>query len=1037
LKTRILPGFIFIAFLFIQNAYAATDTWTGASNRNWGNGLNWSIGRAPNGGDDVTIGGGTAFAPTLNFAATIKSLTVNSSVTLTLIEPLIVNKTLDVTGGTLTFSGIRSAIFGFKATINSSCGVIIGVGDTITFTKNLMVSAGAAFTNAGIVNIDGGLTAAGNPSPVINTGTINISSSLLDIEPGGSVKNTGTIITNAGSTVRLGGDPSPLNNNVNGVFTATSTAFVMAAGSSITNTGGTFTVTSSTIDCFGNSTPILNRNSGLTTGNFTLSATAVTFNRVNSIINYGSFTVNNGSTITTTVNANTCSVTNYGTFYAGTSNSPCTITYAIGSNLAINNSSRTIGATTYNGTFYLGSTSIIYPSVASSSINNSAGCTFTLQSDSYGSAAIGALSGTITGTYNVERYLSGGSSAYRSYRDLSSPVYETTIGGNNVYSINYVKLSALLTGSAGTAGGFDKAGNPTLYLYRDNLAPSNSSFTGGNFRGVGDISADPAYTIDIDGGGYGIPVGNGFMFFDRGDRTTNLANKYSPGTVAESITLTASGTLNTGPILVKPWFTLLPTLDYTAVTGNASVLGLAFVGNPYASSIDWDTFSSATSTNGIYGPNVSPFIYILDPVSGSYNVYQQGNGGFGTIASSGSNIIPSGQGFFVSAFAPGASLTFNEAAKTSQQATHANGNLFLGPPPLAVVNQFLNLKLVKDSVHTDGLLIKFASNARHEYALGEDAVYKPSNGPVSLSSMSADSIALAINAQPLPKLTPTIIPINVNATTDGTYQFKMAALKGIPDLYDIWLKDAYTGDSLDIKHNPTYSFTIINNDAASYAGRFNLVIRENPELMVHLLNFTATKVTDGAQAVWTTENEQNYTNFTVERSSDGGANFAVVGGYPSDGLGTYSLLDKTPPVGNDLYRLKTVDVNGTVIYSNVVKLMYTNSNGLAKNNISIYPNPASGVIHLNVNENSNNLTPGISGLHTSGLNQGLTTTVQTTAKTYDIKIISVTGSVITSVTSSSSTWQDNVTTLSPGTYIVEVINSKDKTLVGKSTFVKM
>jgi len=1036
LKTQLL--FIVIALLFVENAYAVTDTWTGANNRNWGNGLNWSLGSAPNSGEDVSIGGGTPFAPNLNFNVTIRSLTITSSVTINLLQQLTVNKTLDITAGTLTFAGANSASFGLKGTIGNGSAFVIGSGNTVTFGKTVTLAAGGALTNKGTLDINGGLVASGSPSPIINTGTINISASLLDIEPGGSMTNTGTITTNAGSTVKLGGSPSPLDNNLNGVFTAVSTAFVMAGGSSITNSGGTFTLTSSSISCFGSSTPILNANSGATLGTFTLNASTITFNRTNTLVNYGVFTANNGSSISTTVNANTCSITNYGTFYAGTSNSPCTITFALGSALSVNNASKTIGATTYNGTFYLGSTSIIYPSVASSSISNSSGCTFTLQSDIFGSASIGALGGTITGLYNVERYLSGGTSAYRSYRDLSSPVYATTVGGNNVYSINYVKLSALLTGTAGTAGGFDKAGNPTLYLYRDNLAPSNSSFTGGNFRGIGDISADPSYTIDGDGSGYNIPVGNGFMFFDRGDRTTNLVNKYSPGTVAESITLTASGTLNTGPIIVKPWFTLLPTLDYTAVTGNASVQGLAFVGNPYASSIDWDTFSSATSTNGIYGPNVSPFIYVIDPLGGSYNVYQQGNGGNGTLAATGSNIIPSGQGFFVSAFASGASLTFNEAAKTSTQATPVVGDLFLGPPPLAAVSQFLNLKLVKDSAHAEGLIVKFDSKASQRFVSGEDAVYKSANGPVTLSSISADNVALAINSQALPKSTQSIIPLNVNAAADGTYQLKMAAIKSIPELYDIWLIDAYAKDSLDMRHNPTYAFTIANGESASYGpNRFSLVIRQNQALMVHLLNFTASKITDGAQVEWKTENEQNYTNFTVERSTDGGATFNVMGGSASNAGGTYSLLDKAPAAGENLYRLKIMDLNGTITYSSTAKLMYSDANGLEVNNINIYPNPAAGVINLTVNENHNNSTGGNSALQNLALTPGLTGAGQVTQPAYDIKIINITGSVVKTATSSSSTWQNNVSNLSPGTYIIQVVNDKDKTLVGKSTFVKM
>ncbi|BAU52225.1 Cadherin-like beta sandwich domain protein [Mucilaginibacter gotjawali] len=828
-----------------------------------------------------------------------------------------------------------------------------------------------------------------------------------------------------------------------GAFTADSLVINFNAG--LTNSG-TFTVNSGHI--FLNvSASVTNNASGtfnavnlqyinmvyqaniINSGNFNVRGSAIKLGGAGYISNMAgaTFTINGASTIDFASNSAALAyIRNSGTFYAGSIGSACIVNLNYPGVYLQN-----------TGTFYLGSSSVINLTGFGTSVQNTGN--FTLQSDNTGCAAIGNISGVnavCTGTYNVERYLSGGTSAYRSYRDLSSPVYEATVGGNNVYSVNYVKLSALITGTAGPAGGFDKAGNPTLYLYRDNLAPSNSSFTGGNFRGIANISADPNYTIDNDGSGFNIPVGNGFMFFDRGDRINNLANKYSPGTVAEAITLTATGTLNTGPVTVKPWFSLLSTLDYTAVAGNSSVLGLAFVGNPYPSSIDWDTFSTTSSASGIYGPNVSPFIYVLDPLSGSYNVYQQGNGGFGTLASSGSNVIPSGQGFFVSALSSAASLTFNEAGKTGAQANRAIGNLFLGNAPLANVSQFINLKLVQDSTHSDGLLVRFDSNAKPQFAMNEDAVYKPGSGAVSLSSLSADNVALAINSQALPKLSPAIIPLNVNATADGGYQLKLSAIKSIPDLYDVWLKDAYTKDSLDIKHNPAYAFDIVKSDTNSFgAKRFSLVVRENPALMVHLLNFAATKAVDGAQLVWKTENEQNYTNFTVEKSTDGGTTFNVLGGYASSAAGAYSLVDKAPAAGENLYRLKMVDLNGTASYSGVAKLMYSNTNSLAKSNISIYPNPSSGVINLAVNQDNSNSIPGISALQHLSLTPALNGVVNQQA--YDIKIINAIGSVIKSVTSASATWQDNVSNLLPGTYVIEVINDKNKSLVGKSTFVKI
>jgi hypothetical protein len=56
---------------------------------------------------------------------------------------------------------------------------------------------------------------------------------------------------------------------------------------------------------------------------------------------------------------------------------------------------------------------------------------------------------------------------------------------------------------------------------------------------------------------------------------------------------------------------------------------------------------------------------------------------------------------------------------------------------------------------------------------------------------------------------------------------------------------------------------------------------------------------------------------------------------------------------------------------------------------------------------------------------------------YNIKVISITGTVVSTTTSSQPIWQSNISNLLPGTYIIQVVNNKDKTLVGKGTFVKM
>jgi len=699
------------------------------------------------------------------------------------------------------------------------------------------------------------------------------------------------------------------------------------------------------------------------------------------------------------------------------------VTFTINNILIINNNAAPI----FQGSGSISlATSCFVNITGTGALTISSPLTVTLQSNPNGSAQIGQMTtGSITGTVSVQRYITGGA-GYRGYRLLSSPVSTSATSG--VVSINYIKNSCYVTGTTGAAGGFDVGfvNNPTLYLFRENLAGTNGSFTSGNFRGVNDLTTAPAYGIDVDGPGYSIYDGNGYLFFFRGDRSkATLANE-GTSYVPTNTTLTATGALNQGQITVKNWYTGSANLLETNISPSLSVKGFNLVGNPYASSIDWDTYSTTLpNTTGIYAPGVASFLYILMP-NGNYNIYQANPNGnhqsTGGIANS--NVIPSGQGFFVQATGANPSLTFNESAKIKSEAfPGVGGNLFLGPPPQAAVSQYLHLLLTQDSVKEDGTLISFKSNAVAQYVPGEDAPYKAGSGPASLNSISADNVALAINTMPLPKQVPVIIPLNVNANKDGTYQLNMSTIKEIPAIYEVWLMDAYTKDSLDFRQTPTYSFDIVRSIAASHgAGRFSIVIRQNPALGIHLLSFTATKASDGAETVWKTENEQNYTNFTIERSNDGGATFNVVGGYASSGLSTYSLLDKDPIKGANQYRLKIEDLNGAITYSNVVTLMYGDSaNNVAANNISVYPNPVVGPINLTI-------APNI--VSASGA-------VKLSNPPYSITITNSSGSVVKTVTSLQTQWQDNVSDMLPGTYVIQVVNANNKTVVGKTKFIKL
>ena len=972
----------------------------------------------------------------------------------------------------ITNSGIIN-ITGSSAVMNTN--LMINNTGTINCSNGQLTSTGS-LQSSGTINVvsAASITFNGTPSNFTNSGTLNLNTTgaVVFNNNNCNLQNTGTVISNTGILNMAGsgayitnsgifkvtattlnfGNGNYIKNNASSSFTTQAgCVFNLTTSSSYISNAGTYTDHGSTYTMSGQNAAITNSGSGAV---MQFRGSAVNF------ISGGGNTQNltNSATLTadsaTSISCNTYAsyVNNTGIFNAGTSGSSCVISL-LQQNTYVNNTN----------VFNLGSTSIIYPSGYTSTVSNQSAGIFTLQSDAAGSAAIGALSATATctGTFNVQKYYQGGNSyngrwVERNYRTISSPVNTGTQSNSNyIYGLSYIvgstagqTTAANSTTNAfvtGAAGGSTSAGNPTLYLYRENRAPSSNTYVSGNFIGITDITSAPSL-VTTDGGTSTIPVGNGVFFFFRGNASNFSAKTNLPFAAPESVTFTQTGLINQQSVTVKNWYT--PTssnLGYTTATANAAVRGYNLVGNPYPCSIDWNT---SYSGSGITLTNVNPAIYVFNPVTSQYDTYITTSASSGTATGKASNIITSGQGFFVQANGTGASLVFTEAAKSAPSQLTGTSLLFAkrlnNSVTPATEEQSLRLKLSLDSLDNDDIYIGFSSTASINYNRLEDALYLPGmNAPEGLASVSDDGKALAINVMPMPKLKPQVIKLKVAANKSALYTLERSALTGIPAIYDIWLMDNYKKDSLDLKHNTAYAFNVNINDTTTYgSNRFSIVIRQNPALAVHLLNFTASKAASGVMVKWDTENEANYTNFTVQRSTNTGSAFAALGGYLSNYAGSYSFTDDDPATPLDKYRLMLTDLNGNVTYSNIVTLSYGNQNTVP-GNVSVYPNPASSVINLAiktlVNTSgplSNSFALNIGGAATSSP-PAASVSAGNAPALYTVKIISTTGAVLKTVTSATPSLQENISFYTPGTYIIQVVNKKDNSLIGKGTFVKL
>lgn len=827
-------------------------------------------------------------------------------------------------------------------------------------------------------------------------------------------------------------------------------------GSTLT-IGRSFTTRGGTVDLTTNNPAIIIDTAGANTGNWTNSTTVT---QGSGIINLNGSLNNSGKltlgSVATTIAGN---FTNSGNFTSGTGS--LTFNCSWPQVFTDNGSGTTFdkvfftggGAKTItSGNFYIKSTGLII--MASNTELNGNG-NLTLMADALSSASIAPVpSGSIlTGEFKIQHFVKGSNTNLnkRGYRLITSSVYTEYESGLRVFDLGYLLNDAYVTGAPG--GGFntpsDNASNPSLYLFREDIKPGDVLLSSGPYKSINKIDNNPVYKIgtqsrnnfrNVSDTTVTIPSGNGVLFFFRGNKSDNITQTGTkttpPYDFPEDVTFTQTGTPNTGTVDVALWYKAGSTmLGYTTSSLNNSLIrGYCLVGNPYASTINWEKFNRAGNNSSIYGANfpaagdIQSAIWIFNPDNKQYEVYKQKAGPISTAdtttvinpansiyTGTASNMIASGQGFFIRATKSNQSLSFREQAKTTVQPTFSTNPVSTPNKLNATSDPLLRLKLSLDTINNDEVIIAFADTARMTYNENEDVEDLGGNGALeSLSLITPDSIKLAINKLPFPKSQAELISISVNAVNSGTYHLAMTEVRNMPPLYEVWLKDGFTKDSVNMKSGKEYTFTIDKGVSESYGDkRFTLVIRQNTTLLTRLVDFKANKTSEGSKITWTVANEASNTTYTVERSTGKSNTFDPIGTVYSSDAKMNSLVDRTPATGLNNYRLKQMDLNGNVSYSSIAPVMYNNNTPEKLiTNISVSPNPATDIIRTEVQ------APGEANVN------------------YKINIANSLGKVLISSTSSQPYWQNNVSNFLPGTYIMQVINAKDNSLIGIKKFIK-
>ena len=117
-------------------------------------------------------------------------------------------------------------------------------------------------------------------------------------------------------------------------------------------------------------------------------------------------------------------------------------------------------------------------------------------------------------------------------------------------------------------------------------------------------------------------------------------------------------------------------------------------------------------------------------------------------------------------------------------------------------------------------------------------------------------------------------------------------------------------------------------------------------LPVELLSFDAQRGANNrsVDVLWTTASELNSDYFTIEKKKDGD-DWWVIGTVDAAGTSTstlnYQLVDHNPVLGNNYYRMKQVDVDGTT-FTSEIRVVNFDDFGTTL----IYPNPATNSLFI-------------------------------------------------------------------------------------------
>jgi hypothetical protein len=326
------------------------------------------------------------------------------------------------------------------------------------------------------------------------------------------------------------------------------------------------------------------------------------------------------------------------------------------------------------------------------------------------------------------------------------------------------------------------------------------------------------------------------------------------------------------------------SLTGAPVTGNVNIpltnsaqSGTCLIANPYASPISWTALRNG---NG----SVDNAIYIYN-ADGAYASFV---GGVGT--NGGSDVIPSGQGFFVRA-SVNTNLTAQETNKISSNTTQVMRDANNSPNGLPI-----KLKINGFYGDIDETAIRFHGSATNAFDADWDAYkifqtpgyvgYPGNYSKYTTISTKGGNIDYSINSIPYALTQNAVIPVLVKVMATGQYTISGQDMQLLPPNTCVTLKDKLLNTVHNIKASP-YVFSI--NDTTSKP-RFEVTVCAD---ITAGINNNNTVLSNLDKSVTITENSNGvFVNFNFDKTTNTRISITNI-------LGQKIMNDKNISVQND------------------------------------------------------------------------------------------------------------------------------------------